>query len=149
MSDPNPNELHSAAHYSKIDIVRQLLEDGVDLHAEHTERGGKPIHWATEGTVEICNLLLESGADIEARVEADNERKGMTPLIYCAWWCGDCDDCLRIAENLIDRGADVTAVDADGKSAADRARQQGHDRMAEALVARGCPEKEGPAKDQP
>ncbi len=134
----DPNELHSSAHYSNLERVKELLAAGADVHAEHTRGGGKPIHWATEGTVEICNLLLDRGADINARVEADNERRGMTPLIYCAWWCGDCEDCIAIAYNLIDKGADIHAVDAEGKSAVARATQQGHDQMAAALKKRGC-----------
>ena len=134
-----PNALHSAAHYSKKEIVEDLLARGVPIDRQHTEKGGLPIHWATEGTVEICDMLLNAGAGVDAIAETGDERNGMTPLIYCAWWCGDCDDCIAIAENLIRRGADVDAVDAGEKTAADRAKQQGHDRMAARLVELGCP----------
>lgn len=131
------NALHSAAHYSKQSVVEQLLADGASLQKQHTTRGGLPIHWATEGTVEICNLLLDAGADVNSRAETDDERDAMTPLIYCAWWCGDCESCIAIASNLIDRGADINARDAAGKSAVDRARQQGHVNLATALEDRG------------
>jgi len=132
------NELHSAAHYSKQEIVEKLLAQGASLDKQHTERGGLPIHWATEGTVAICNLLLDAGADVNAIAETNDERDGMTPLIYCAWWCGDCDDCIAIAINLIERGADLQARDAEGKTAVDRAKQQGHLKMARALTEKGC-----------
>ena len=140
MTDPNQeNALHSAAHYSKQESVERLLAEGASLDRQHTVRGGQPIHWATEGTVEICNLLLDAGADVNAIAETNDERNGMTPLIYCAWWCGDCDDCIAIAKNLIDRGADKSARDAEGKTAVDRAQQQGHLRLAKALQELGCP----------
>ena len=135
----NPgNTLHSAAHYSEEEIVRALLDAGVDIEQEHPGRGGKPLHWATEGNVRICNWLLDLGADINSRVVADDERNGMTPLIYCAWWCGDTDGCIDIAKNLIQRGADITLRDAEGKSAVDRAKQQGHLRLAQFLEDNGC-----------
>ncbi len=140
MTDPTQeNALHSAAHYSKQETVEKLLAQGVPLDRQHTVRGGLPIHWATEGTVEICNLLLDAGANVNAIAETDDERNGMTPLIYCAWWCGDCDDCIAIAKNLIDRGANKNARDAEGKTAVDRAKQQGHLRLAKALEEIGCP----------
>ena len=135
----HPNPLHSAAHYSKQKIVEQLLAQGASLHQQHTGRGGLPIHWATEGTVEICNLILDAGADVNSRAIADDERNGMTPLIYCAWWCGDCNDCIAIAKNLIERGADINSRDAEGKTAVDRAKQQGHLKLAKALEEMGCP----------
>ena len=137
LKDPG-NTLHSACHYSEEKIVQALLEAGVDIEAEHPIQGGKPLHWATEGNVKICNWLLERGADVNSKVVSENERNGMTPLIYCAWWCGDDAECIAIAENLIERGADTTARDAEGLSAVERAEKQGHTKLAEALRKMGC-----------
>ena len=91
-----------------------------------------------ERNVRICRWLVDRGAKVDARVVSDDERNGMTPLIYCAWWCGDDDECIRIAEFLIEAGADIAARDAEGKSAVERALQQGHNSLAAALKARGC-----------
>jgi ankyrin repeat protein len=135
---PDSTILHQSAHYSEERIVEAMLEAGADIEAEHPSMGGRPLHWATEGNVKICGWLVQRGADVNARVVSDNERDGMTPLIYCAWWCGDDDECIRIAEFLIESGADITARDAEGKSAVDRALQQGHNNLAAALKARGC-----------
>ena len=115
-----------------------LLEAGVDIEAEHPHQGGNPLHWATEGNVKIMKWLIDRGADVNSRVVSDNESNGMTPLIYCVWWCGDSDECIANAELLIDSGADLKARDAEGKSTVERARQQGRDKLAKALEARGC-----------
>jgi ankyrin repeat protein len=134
----DPAILHRSAHYSEQQIVEAVLKAGADIEAEHPGMGGKPLHWATEGNVTICRWLVERGADVNSRVASNDERNGMTPLIYCAWWCGDDDQCIQIAEYLIDAGADIKARDAEGKSAVERATQQGHDNLASALRKRGC-----------
>lgn len=95
---------------------------------------------AAEGhlpTIRDC-IEKDRGADVNSRVVSNNERNGMTPLIYCAWWCGDDEECIKIAEFLIESGADLSAKDAEGKSAVERALQQGHTNLAAALKARGC-----------
>ena len=135
---PDSNLIHFTAHNSEEEIVWLLLEAGADIEAEHPFRGGKPLLWAMEGNVKIMKWLIDRGADVNSRVVFDNERNGMTPLIYCAWWCGDCNECIANADLLIDSGADLKARDAEGKSAVERACQQGHDKLAKALEARGC-----------
>jgi ankyrin repeat protein len=77
----------------------------------------------TLGDVEAARLLLDAGADIEARQE-DQE----TPLIRAASF-GHVDQVRLLAE----RGASLTARDSDDQTALDRASQFGYAEIVDLL----------------
>jgi ankyrin repeat protein len=87
----------------------------------------KPLLWASEHAPATVRVLLERGADVNSRNrKADSEFHGMTPLIMNA---PQKDDCSEVAELLIAAGADLAAVDANGKTALSHAREHGLTRM--------------------
>ena len=50
--------------------MRALLEAGADANGRTTEGGATPLHnAAASGSVELVQLLLEYGADAEARLD--------------------------------------------------------------------------------
>jgi ankyrin repeat protein len=58
--------IHSAVAGGAVEIVRELLASGADVHAR--EGGFTPLHGAAaEGNVEMVQLLLTHGADPNAR----------------------------------------------------------------------------------
>ena len=59
------------------------------------------------GYLDIARLLVEKGADVDARDDT-----GVTALMNAAW-----DQRLELVEFLIEKGADVNARDQDGKTA--------------------------------
>lgn len=63
-------DIHAAARLGKIDTVRELLRANPDLVHARGGDGQLPLHFAA--TVEIASLLLDSGADINAR-DIDHE----------------------------------------------------------------------------
>jgi ankyrin repeat protein len=66
--------LHSAVAGGKVEIVRELLAHGADVHARQ-DLGFTALHGAAaEGSEEMVRLLLANGADRESRTEA-----GKTP----------------------------------------------------------------------
>ena len=83
-----------------------LLDAGADINGTPDAR---PLHAAIElrEKSDTAMLLLERGADIEARDEA-----GRTPLIVAATCAKP-----KIVDMLLERGADTTAVDQTGRSA--------------------------------
>ena len=63
-------DIHAAARLGKIDRVRELLATDPQLVHARGGDGQLPLHFAA--TVEIATLLLEHGADIDAR-DIDHE----------------------------------------------------------------------------
>ena len=114
-----------------------LLEAGANIEADEINcYGGKPLHWASEHAPACVRVLLERGADVNSRNrKTDTEFYGMTPLIMNAT---QKDDCSEVTELLTSAGADVTAVDAKGKTALGHARERGLTRIQEVLRWHGA-----------
>ena len=116
--------LHLAAFFRHPDAVRLLLERGapVDAVAANPMRV-QPLHSAAAGGDPECvRLLVEAGADVNARQDG-----GFVPL-HASARNGD----AAAVETLLAAGADPSQATDDGRTAADLAREGGHD----AIVAR-------------
>ena len=93
--------------------MRQLIASGLPLD-DFDEIGRTPLHYVVIAeSVEIATLLLDAGADVDARDEA---HAGNTPLAEAAGRCGP-----QIAEVLKVNGADPTIPGWMQLSALDRA----------------------------
>ena len=108
--------LHWPAHNGQVEILRILLEVGADIEADEINcYGGKPLHWASEHEPAAVRLLLERGANVNARnIKKDSKFLEFTPLIMNAT---QKDDCGEVTEILLKAGADIKATDAHGKTA--------------------------------
>lgn len=98
-------------------LARTLIGRGADVHAaaDNAQRVA-PVHAAASvGDVETMRLLLDRGADPNARQQA-----GFTPL-HAAAGNGD----VEMAKLLVARGADRHARTDDGKDAAAIAAERG------------------------
>jgi ankyrin repeat protein len=126
--------LHWPAHNGFVDIVTLLLDAGADIEADEIScYGGKPLHWASEHEPETVKLLLERGANVNARnVKPDSEFYGVTPLIMNATQKNDCSEVTKI---LLAAGADISATDAQGKTALAHAMDRGLERIVSVLSA--------------
>jgi ankyrin len=124
--------LHWPSHNSHIEIVRLLLDAEADIEADEINcYGGKPLHWASEHAPDTTRLLIERGANVNARnMKADSDLLGFTPLIMNAT---QKDDCSEVTELLLAAGANPTLVDAKGKTALDHALDRNLTRITEAL----------------
>ena len=113
--------LHAAAHENPNPAVTAaLIEAGADIHARQND-GPTPLHDA--GTAEVVALLLAAGADIEARATylmwRQPNGRDMTPL-HVAAKRGN----AAVFMALLEAGADPTAVDVEGKTPLDHARER-------------------------
>jgi ankyrin repeat protein len=89
---------------------------------------------STDGYIEIAALLIEHGANVNARNE-----DGATPLLQAARWGTEAHQ--EMCDLLLSRGADINCVDYDGSRGVtplEAARQAGNQKMAEFLLARGA-----------
>ena len=97
--------LHWPAHNGHIEIVRLLLEHGADpTQHEINWIGGSPLHWASEREPEICQMLIDAGAEVNARIDRPgSSHLGGTPLHWCA---RQPEDCGKAIEVLLKNGGD-------------------------------------------
>jgi ankyrin repeat protein len=87
-----------------VRVAKLLLERGVDVNARRKDHQ-MPLHVASYyGNLEIVRLLLDHGADIEA-AWGDMGEKPLHQVTYGKYRSQD--DGVRVAQLLLDRGADV------------------------------------------
>jgi ankyrin repeat protein len=115
-----------AAFFGHEKAVRLLLDRGADVNAAaRNPQRVAPLHAAVAGpTPDIVEILLEAGADPNARQESD----------YTALHEAASRGLDRIVRVLITHGASKTAVNTTGQTPYDLAIQKGHHAMAESLL---------------
>jgi len=106
-----PNQLFLAAENGNKDAVEAVLaKKGMKVNAKESTFGMTALHVAaSKGHIEIVELLLANGSDIEAK-----EETGRTPL-HAAAFRGH----AVVVEALLAKGANVNALTHDGKTPLD------------------------------
>lgn len=153
-ADPNsPNAdgqtaLLVIAGTDNLAAAELLIDRGADVNAVESWRGQTPLMWAViEGRVDMVRLLVEHGADVEARStvnewprQTTSESRaqyrpagGLTPLLFAAR-----QGCIACAEILLDAGADVNNPDPDQVSPMLMATESFHFDLAKLLLERGA-----------
>lgn len=118
--------LHLAAFFSRADLAERLLALGADPAAvSRNAMQVTPLHSAAaSGCLEVCRLLLERGAPVDAR-----QLGGFTALMAAA---ASGDEAL--ATLLLAHGADPAAPNDEGRTAVELARENGHAALAALLL---------------
>jgi uncharacterized protein len=148
--------LMMAARTGKIDAVKMLLDRGAQVNAKETWGDTTPLMWAvSERHPDVVKLLIEHGADVNAKSkfvpsasgrgfegttptaakpgqQAEEFASGLlTPLMFAAR-----EDDTASARLLVAAGADLNALDGDGKDALGIAAFSGSYDIASFLVDR-------------
>ncbi|RYP60841.1 hypothetical protein DL770_009919 [Monosporascus sp. CRB-9-2] len=112
-------------------VMNDLLikDKGAAIEAKYKEYGQAPLSWAAgEGHELVVRLLVEKGADIEAK-----DGYGRTPL---SWAAGNGHE--AVVRMLVEKGADIEAKDGYGQTPLSWAAGNGHEAVMGMLVEKGA-----------
>jgi ankyrin repeat protein len=131
-ADPNTTNgwgspfIHWCAEKGRIDLIDFALEKGADVNAVN-KSGETALHKAAQlGIVNVINHLIDSGANINHKNIYDT-----TPLFVAAR-----SDQPEAVKTLLARGADPSIRNYNGVSAAQKAKEKGHDAIVTLLAER-------------
>ncbi len=102
-----PQELLNAAREGHLDVVRNMLDKGVDINTKDGWDSTPMMYAAANGHTDIVALLLERGVNINS-----TSRLERTPLMWAANRGQD-----GTVKFLIEKGADIASKDRGGKTA--------------------------------
>ncbi|CAF2431441.1 unnamed protein product [Rotaria sp. Silwood2] len=110
-------------------LLRKLIDHEVDINALNPESGTTPLMLAAAlGYINMCNILLDAGADVNACDNACN-----TSLHLAVQGFGDK---MPVIEALLEHGADVNATNDDGITPAMLAEQMEDDASLKLLQSK-------------
>jgi ankyrin repeat protein len=123
--------LHFAAFNGYSEVVRCLLDKGANINAPNND-GWTPLYIAIDKKhPNVIKLLLERGADVNIK-----DKCQVTPLHYIARSDQRFGD--KIAEMVMDLGADIEAVTIDGCTSLYLAAVKGDTGLLAKLLERGA-----------
>jgi len=121
-------DIHQAVKEGKFEVVKKMLEKEPDLVRAVDSEGITPLHLAAEhGRQQIVELLLEKGADVNAKSGFKR-----TPLHYAASSGHE-----GIVGRLMAKGAELNALDSFVLSSIFMAAYNGHQKIVEMLLSSG------------
>jgi ankyrin repeat protein len=122
--------LDAAAYNGSAESVEQLMKFGADPNALDDDGAGAIVYAAGHAYAPIVALLLQAGVDVNRRYA-----HGLTTLMWAAGHDASAgvDDVDATIKTLIEHGAALDLEDDRGKTAADIARDLGHERAAKLL----------------
>ena len=122
--------LAAAAFNGSTESVAELMKFGADPNALDDDGSGAIVYAAGHGYAPVVALLVQAGVDVNRRYA-----HGLTALMWAAGYDASTgvDDVDATIKTLIEHGAALDLKDDRGKTAADIARDLGHERAVKLL----------------
>ncbi len=119
-----------ACFFGHYDIARFLIENGAEVNSpSRNDQKVTPLHSAAASrSLDIAGLLLDHGADPDARQEGD-----FTPLHEAA-----ANGQLELVSLLLAHGADINLSQKPGQTALTFAQKAGHQSVVDFLLTHGA-----------
>lgn len=144
--DYTPGPLQTAASKHFLEVVRVLLEHGCNVNIHGIENGTPllmecydPGERGSGSRVEVANLLLDFGADIEfLSPKPKNKYSGRTQDEYAALHLASEVGGLEMVRLLLSRGADIEAVGGTYGTPLQAAAAKGHKEVVKYLLNSGA-----------
>lgn len=134
--EPGVLLLAVAAGHGLLGFAKQLLDCGAKVDGRVKNEASPLVFACQMGYREVANLLLDAGANANAKSLTDDRDSGETPLMFTATFGR-----IEIAQDLLQRGANVRATTRKGRSALSFLVSSGHSnrRLVRLLLEAGCP----------
>jgi hypothetical protein len=128
LGESGETQLHHCARKGLTTSVKRLLSiRNINVNVKDDEYGATPLHYAAaNGHVKIVRLLLQNGAEVNAK-----DRRDRTPLHYAA-----IHGHIDILHLLVEIGADLEAQTNNGSRALHIAAWEGHLPFIQELISR-------------
>ena len=132
-TDPNVATKHDHELLSQR-LQEVLLAFGRDTFGSTKRLGPTPLHLAARGgSYDVARLLIERGADVNARDLTGGGQGDWTVLHYAVWF-----DAIDLARLVLDHGAVVDMKDSAGRTALYYAAEKNAEAAARLLIGRGA-----------
>jgi RNA polymerase sigma factor (sigma-70 family) len=125
-----------AAHFGHVETLKFLIDRGGNINAiSKHPMNVSPLHAALFGRrLEAAQMLIEAGADVTPKRGGKGwPRCGWTALHYCSGY-----GFLDLIQQLIERGADINAIDDEGRTPLRVAIESGRHDVEELLLKLGA-----------
>ncbi|MDP2643615.1 MAG: ankyrin repeat domain-containing protein [Desulfobacterales bacterium] len=126
-----------AASYGQIETFKALVEIGADINTQDSLGMTPLLYAATACQLDMITLLANRGARTDVKA-----KDGGTAIHYVASYCSKSPEkALAIMNILLEKGADISAVDNDGHTAYWTAISNGYSNMVAFLRRKGVTER--------
>lgn len=123
-----PEKLMAAAKEGNLYGIREAIASGVNIDLKSSDFGMTALHYVANGGYLNCvdELVDNGGANMNLK-----DNWGQTPLMLAATRLAS----VGVAKSLIDKGADIEMVDAQGRTALMWATQHRNEKVVRKLLS--------------
>lgn len=125
-------ELQSAVSHNDLKKAKECLEYGANPNGDKKYDINPLMIATTQGNLEIAKLLIDKGADVNAK-----DKNGNNALVYCSNY----GYAKGIAKLFIDNGIEINNRNRDGETALEKATGSSNCEIAKFLIENGADHK--------